>query len=196
MLASPLEITCPLGVGAPDRQFLSKLFGEWWGEQFPKRRGGPCYRKRGRLDRINSDGPHTTADLPWASHLRLCFLTCEMKEWAELTSEIIQPNVLFPFVLVLFPPEKFCSSATGVKWKKTWLWAASVKEGLMEVSFTLRGQAGEGGMACQGEGLARAVFRDWYWVICLPEFFFFFFFLRVNIFVRDTMLTHLYFLLN
>ena len=32
----------------------------------------------------------------------------------------------------------------------------------MEVSFTLRGQAGEGGMASQGEGLARAVFRDWY----------------------------------
>ena len=178
----------------------------WWlvGWAFPQKKRRPLLVKEGKAGQNQLWWPpyHCWLALGQSRaslfrHLCLCFVTCEMKEWAELTSEIIQPNVLFPFVLVLFPPAKFCSSATGVKWKKTWLWAASVKEVLMEVSFTLRGQAGEGGMAFQGEGLGRAVFRDCYWVICLPEFFFFFFFfLRVNIFVRDTMLTHLYFLLN
>lgn len=50
----------------------------------------------------------------------LCFLMCEMRKSAELTSEIIQLSVLFLFVLVLilFSSAKFCSSAVGVSGKR------------------------------------------------------------------------------
>lgn len=136
--------------------------------------------------------------------------------WADLWDYLAQDSI--PFCSSSGSPAKFYSSAGGSKWKKTWLWGPSVKEGLMEVSFKLWRQGG-GGFVYQEQkegrfwewepGLGKYI-RFWCWAICLLEvslslplilslsvslspFLFLFSFFAVNLFVRDNILTCLYF---
>lgn len=207
MLSGPFEIICPLGVvdTLTGNSYQSSF---WWmvGWAVPQKKRRLFLAKEGKAGQKQLWWPpycHWLA-VGWSLLSLFPHLWNEGMSWAHLWDHPAQCSLPFVLllVLVLFPPAKFCSSAACVKWKKTWLWAASVKEGLMEVSFTL---SGKGRGVVYGETGRRGGFSGWEagWEksvrgLVLSHLFArsLFFFLRVNIFVRGTMLSQLYFLLN